>query len=271
MPNGRVGTRKFKVLHLFSGPAGRRDGLAAYLKAANIDCVECDLVNIHLSDQDILDDAVWGRIRKDIQAGMYDFVFGGPPCRSFSESRSAGPGPPVLRDQEYPYGFPKSQQRKELQPCHYEQIRQDNLLAERTAEACALMHDLGRPYAVEQPTPFKGAVTMFQFESFCNLVRRGAVLVHFDQCMHGGLTKKPTTLLHGFCNFTQLEASCDHPPVEQTDKFGNKYMAPHPSFVGLRKASGEYRTSDLAAYPGKLNCRIATVINATLVNPSGSS
>ena len=256
------------MLHLFSGPSSRRDGLAAYLKAANIDCVECDLVNIHLSDQDILDDAVWGRIKRDIQAGKYDFVFGGPPCRTFSESRSAGPGPPVLRDQEYPYGFPKSQYRKELRPSHYEQIRKDNLLAERTAEACSLMHDLGRPYAVEQPTPFKGAVTMFQFESFCSLVRRGAALVHFYQCMHDGLTKKPTALLYGNSDFTSLEASCDHPSVNQVDDRGRRYMAPHPSFVGRKDENGKYLTWILAAYSAELNCKLATIINQALRSPS---
>ena len=198
---------------------------------------------------------------------MYDFVFAGPPCRSFSESRSAGPGPPVLRNQEYPYGFPKSQQRRELLPHHYEQIREDNLLAERTAEACAIMQGLGRPFAVEQPTPFKGAVTMFQFESFVALVRGGAVLIHCDQCMHGAITKKPTTLLHGSCDFSSLAASCNHPNVTQTREDGSTYQAPHPSYVGRRHPNGKYCTSDLAAYPGKLNCRLATIINATLVNP----
>ena len=157
-------------------------------------------------------------------------------------------------------------------PHHYEQIRQDNLLAERTAEACAIMHEMDRPYAVEQPTPFKGAVTMFQFDSFSALVHRGARLVHFDQCMHGALSKKPTTILHGHCDFSSLAAFCNHPKETQTNEDGSTYMAPHPSYVGRKRANGKYLTSDLAAYSGKLNCRLATLFEATLVNsPSDTS
>ena len=37
------------------------------------------------------------------------FVFAGPPCRTWSLARQSGPGPPVLRDAEHIYGFPKSQ------------------------------------------------------------------------------------------------------------------------------------------------------------------
>lgn len=263
--------RRFKVLHLFSGPSGRRDGLAAYLKAIGIDTVECDIINKHLSNQDILDDAIWGRIRDDLVDGVYDFVFAGPPCRTFSESRSAGPGPPVLRDQQYPYGFPKSQHRPGLLPQHYVQIREDNLLAERTAEACAIMQRAGRPFAVEQPTPFKGAVTMFQFESFEDLVRNGASFVYFDQCMHGAPTKKPTTVLAGNCDCSSLEAKCNHPYVTQTNEDGSTYQAPHPSYVGKRRPDGTYCTSDLAAYPKQLNCALATVINSSLVSSQASS
>ena len=264
-------SRKFTVLHLFSGPADRRDGLAAYLKAVGISCVEADIVNVHLNDQDILDDSVWARILGDIKAGKYDFVFAGPPCRTFSEARNERPGPPVLRNQEFPYGFPKSQARSELLPSHYEQIRADNLLAERTAEACAAMHDLGRPYGVEQPAPFNGAVTMFQFKSFEALLARGAEVVHFDQCMHGAPTKKPTTILYAFCDFSSVVAFCNHPSVLQTDKHGNEYYAPHPSYVGKKNSDGSYATGALAAYPAKLNCRLATVINSALVGSGGTS
>ena len=95
------------------------------------------------------------------------------------------------------------------------------MLAERVAEACMLMHQLGLGYAVEQPTPFKGAVTMFQFHSFQALLELGAKMVHFDQCMHGGIAKKPTTVLYS-SDFSTLAARCNH-PVEQKGNDGTTY------------------------------------------------
>ena len=262
-----AGKRTLLVLHLFSGPSDRRDGLASYLKAIGIATEERDTVNIHLTDQDLLDDAVWERLKVRIRSGEFAFKMSGPPCRTFSASRATRPGPPVLRDRQHIYGFPKSQPRRELEPRHYEQIRCDNLLAERVAEACLLMHELGLGYAVEQPTPFNGAVTMFDFDSFGALLAQGAKLVRFDQCMHGGCTKKPTTIFYGNSNFESLAATCSHPAVPQSRDDGSTYSAPHPSFVGRKKSDGSYATKDLAAYPGKLNCRLAASINAAIRNP----
>ena len=266
-PGPARGRKKLLVLHLFSGPAGREDGLAAYLKAVGIDTEERDLVNVHLTEQDLLDDAVWERLKLRISNGEFAFKFSGPPCRTFSASRQHQPGPPVLRDGEHIYGFPKSQRRPELEASHYEQIRCDNLLAERVAEACLLMHEQGLGYAVEQPTPFNGAVTMFSFESFRVLLRRGARMVWFDQCMHDGLTKKPTGILYGNSNFESLEARCNHPDKLQRRDDGSTYWAPHPNYCGKKKPDGSYLTQDLAAYSGKLNCLLATLINASIRNP----
>jgi hypothetical protein len=161
---------------MFSGPSPRKDGLAAYLVAAGIGATDMDLVNGHLQDQDIADDSVWERTRQRLRQGEFDFVFAGPPCRTFSEARAQRPGPPVLRSPEHPYGYPKSQAwQRGLHAHHFEQIRVDNLLAERTAEACTIMLDSGGGFAVEHPRPWRqgtSSVTMFDFESFNMLVKR---------------------------------------------------------------------------------------------------
>jgi hypothetical protein len=266
-PPSTTSSRKFQVLHLFSGPGGRSDGIAAYLRAVGVEVTDCDIVNIDTEDQDIADDAVWGRIKDRLQSGVFDFVFAGPPCRSFSASRNFGPGPPVLRDADHPYGFPKSSMLgRGLMPHHFEQIRLDNLLAERSAEACDIMDSLGNGFGVEQPIPWRGAVSMFQFECFLNLVGKGAKVVEFDQCMFGALTRKPTQILYGNSDFSFLEARCNHDGVEQWDEHGRAYVAPHPSLVGKKGKDGAYLTSNLAAYPRKLCCMLSTGINASLVS-----
>ena len=92
-----------QVLHLFSGPSPRKDGLASYLRAVDIGATDVDIVNEHLEDQDLIDDAVWTRIRQRLVNGEFSFVFAGPPCRTFSDARLQRPGPPVLRDHEFLY------------------------------------------------------------------------------------------------------------------------------------------------------------------------
>ena len=71
-----------RVLYLFSGPAGRTDGLAAFLREYGIDTQEADLCNLHMQWQDILDDSVWQWIRHQLSSGHFHFVFASPPCRS---------------------------------------------------------------------------------------------------------------------------------------------------------------------------------------------
>lgn len=260
-----AGTRSRKrVLYLFSGPAGRKDGLAAYLEVVGIRVDECDVLNTHMVDQDLLDDSTWLRIKGRVRSGYYLLVFASPPCRSFSASRSSGPGPPVLRDAEHIYGFPKSQTWRKLGHHHFERIREDNLFAERTAEACADMDSLGRPYAVEQPEPWGAAVTMFGFDSFKELLAGGALIVKFDQCPYGAPCKKPTAVLYKGGDFHSLQAKCGHPAVEQQANDGSIYWAAHPSFVGKKDNAGVYLTSSLSAYPAKLNCAAAAIINKAI-------
>ena len=90
-------TRRIRVLHLFSGPADRPDGLSAYLRSVGIDTKDCDIINEHLEEQDLVDDAVWQRIMVEVRRGDYDFIFLGPPCRTYSLSRQNGTGPGVAQ------------------------------------------------------------------------------------------------------------------------------------------------------------------------------
>ena len=94
-----------------------------------------------------------------------------------------------------------------------------------------------------------------------------AQYVDFDQCMYGGPTQKPTTVLHGSADFSGLMSSCNHAKFEQwNESKGTKYWSAHPSYVGKKDSKGAYLTGSLSAYPTKLNCRLATLINQSLTN-----
>ena len=96
-----------QTLHLFSGPAEREDGMAAYLHAMGIGMHCVDWVNKDTADMDISDDAVWKRFKARILVGVFRFLFAGPPCRTFSIARQVQPGPPPLRDQSHPIRLPQ--------------------------------------------------------------------------------------------------------------------------------------------------------------------
>ena len=85
------------------------------------------------------------------------------------------------------------------------------------------------------------------------------------------VTKKPTTVLYGNSDFSTLDARCNHPAVEQKANEGTTYWAPHPSLLGKKKPDGSYALEDLAAYPGKLNCFLATLINSSARNPEAGA
>ena len=152
----------------------------------------------------------------------------------------------MLRDHKHPYGYPKSQARERgLTHAHFEQLREDNLLADRVAHACQLITDVGGGYGVEQPFPWKGSIGMFELASYKRL--RGAhQSVVFDQCRHGQCTTKPTEILFHRAEFDKLEATCNH-------------SNGHPPIKG-RSSDGEFRTKKLAAYPAQLNQAIADII-----------
>ena len=204
---------------------------------------------------------MWARIRRDILADKYIAVFCSPPCRTFSEARTLAPGPPQLRDKEHPYGFTRSQaSARGLSQAHYETIREDNLLAERTAEACELIKSRGGFFGVEQPWPWKDSVSMFDMEPFTRLVAAGALLVVFDQCMYGAVSTKPTQILFWDAHFEKLECRCDHPWIDQRDSRGKTYQAPHPPVVCRKEQGLQYATKALVAYPYRLNVHLANII-----------
>lgn len=163
------------MLHLFSGHVGDPNGLAAWLSTVGAHCVEVDLVNTSMPDQNVVDDAVWLRWRRRIMDGEFDVVCMGAVGGTFTLRRSGSTESPVLRSASFPYGFPKKMARERgLRPTDFETIRTENLLMERSAEAARLQLDGARAFVVMLPGPAKGFPHMFDLHSFENLRKRGA-------------------------------------------------------------------------------------------------
>ena len=148
----------------------------------------------------------------------------------------------------------------------FEQIHIDNLLAERTAEACTIMHQCGHGYAVEQPLGSKtSSVSMFDLQCFNELKKLGAKSVDFHQCMFGAVSTKPTRFLYWNGRFETLASTCNHPrTVEVTPGI----WTAHPAIVGIKDANGRFKTRSSAAYPDRLNRWVAAVINLAVSRPA---
>lgn len=88
---------------------------------------------------------------------------------------------------------------------------------------------------------------MFDLVEFEDLVAT-ANLVVFDQCMYGGITKKPTMILYEGASMHRMEVSCNHIP------------GAHPQSVQVRSEDGNFATVALAKYPSDINKILAKLI-----------
>ena len=66
---------------------------------------------------------------------------------------------------DHPYGLPKSA----LTLQQHEQVRVGTFYALKTAEASRVAHDQGIPFAIENPEPWEGHVSMFLLPEFLAL------------------------------------------------------------------------------------------------------
>ena len=256
------GARARRVLVLFSGPAGRWDGLAAYLREWDILVDEVDVVNQAMINQDVVDDIAWEVWKAKLGAGEYYFLFCGTPCETFSHARQMRPGPPPLRSVEYPRGIPTLSGKLK------EQVRLGNLFACRTAEACTIIHGVGGGFAIENPRRWGAEPSLFGMEEIVELARMSSTgTVDLDQCCYGAVATKPTTLLYTRVDFADLARRCRHPPQRWTKPDGTVLWAPHEPIVGRRQADGAWATKALGAYPTDFNWELAQRIAAVAPSP----
>ena len=91
LPDGYA--KGIKVLHLFSGPAGRVGGFSEAVTLLGGTCEDWDTVNG--PEEDLGNDATWQRILRRIQTGEFQAVLAGPPCSTFSRARRVDPWVPA--------------------------------------------------------------------------------------------------------------------------------------------------------------------------------
>ena len=115
-------------LEIFSGTAR----LTAAVRALGVPClppIDITVCQEVPSPFDVLDCDNWSFIMKLIACGAIKFLHFGTPCNSFSAARKEDGGPPPLRSEEFPEGFP------DLEGLNLAIATLGNFFAERTVEA----------------------------------------------------------------------------------------------------------------------------------------
>lgn len=131
------------VLLLFSGPCAEPDTLTQQLVQRGLAVLAADIRYGSLRDDLMQPDAVRRHVR-DIEAGVYSFVFVAPPCSSYSVA--VDDSRPQLRSRAHPRGLPSCPSKWSAYIARHNALADASLACIRAADAA------GTPWAVENPT-----------------------------------------------------------------------------------------------------------------------
>ena len=172
-------------LEIFSGTAR----LTAAVRALGVPClppIDITVCQEVPSPFDVLDCDNWSFIMKLIACGAIKFLHFGTPCNSFSAARKEDGGPPPLRSEEFPEGFP------DLEGLNLAIATLGNFFAERTVEAAEAVVRAGGDFSIENPRWSLLWCTIW----IRRLMREARTFqVVFDQCAFGAASMKPTRIL----------------------------------------------------------------------------
>ncbi len=271
-------TRPPRALHLFSGPHNRADGICAKLREHGWLCDDVDIANISQPGateygsgkeaHDLTNDHLWEFLLSEVRKGEYDFVFMGTECTTFSKVRERRPGPPPLRNLDHPYGFPKGWIHPDGSPITVKQLEEARIgtyFALKSAEMATVAHSAQVGFAIENPEPSDGHISLFVLPEFVTLADLpGVRTVDFDQCPFEAETAKPTRILYYGADLSGLVGRCNHTKqwhsFQDWKGYTQHQFSAHPPLAGRRRESGELATKQAGAYPGPLNQAIVDAI-----------
>jgi hypothetical protein len=161
---------------------------------------------------DLLDARDFRNIMGVVRSGRVKWLHGGPPCKTFSRARwrDQHGHAHTLRSDRYLAGLPGVESPK---------LREGNELARRMAKLAKAQRRVGGYWAIENP----GRSYTWQFPPVAKLKKLpGVRLVEEDQCVFGGLCRKPTGWLTNVPFRQVLAHTCP----------GSGVHPPHPTLEG---------------------------------------
>ena len=243
------------VLLLFSGPYGRQDGLAAYLRECgfHVTVIDNDAANGGNHKHDVLDNAFFDKLLRRVRGGHFFAIFAAPPCSTFSVSRffetwssRKGRGPPPVRDRQNPNGLDA------VPKAHSRELRLANRLVDRTGALLAAAAEAGTEFILEHPAdrgnPKDHALFLHHRHAPLWLhstmkslaIRTSARFCTFAQCMFGAEYQKYTTLMYSPGLAASLDSLDRHRCTHES----------HPKMAGgFTDGDGQWDSRRAAAYP----------------------
>ena len=198
--------------------------------------------HLHIINLDLRKRHSWDFLAKIAMSRRMFHFHGAPPCGTASKAREIPMGedhhgPPQLRSEQYPLGFPW------LQGVNKDRVQSANAIYVNMALFCLWLHSKSIGWSVENP----GNSYIWLIDMFIQLQQFG-FWVFFHACCHGSTRKKLTAFLTSVVELTGLEATCqgDHP---------------HESWGLIRDCdSWSFATSKEAAYPVQLCQRFGSLL-----------
>ena len=222
--------------------------LSAVLKDMGFEVLPIDfgkqrnLSHLHIVNLDLRQKHSWEFLAKIVFSQKTFHFHGAPPCGTASRAReiamsSESHGPPQVRSDEFPLGFPW------LQGVLHDRVASANSIYIHLALFCLWLQSLSIGWSIENP----GNSYIWMIHLYKQL-QQVAFWVQFHACCHGSTRKKLTGFLTNVVELTGLEATCqgDHP---------------HDSWGLIRDCdSWTFATSKEAAYPVTLCQRIGSLL-----------
>eukprot|EP00435_Cladocopium_sp_Y103_P056820 s1791_g19.t1 len=213
------------ALIMFSGRPRKNDLADCLTKLGWLVCA----IDTAVIPTNLLDDSVWTKVERDISLGLFDCIWLGTPCGTFSPLRNTPPGPKPLRDVQHIQGLPSSQ----LRPSEQKQLKEANILVDRSAVAAERQTELGKPWGWENPDHGEEKVSMWKMPKVKRLRERADTAeANFDQCRMDLATTKPTKFLTYKMDFSDIDGMrCNHEKQKFKRADGSEYLAAHESTV----------------------------------------
>eukprot|EP00435_Cladocopium_sp_Y103_P054492 s1011_g17.t1 len=250
------------ALILFSGKS-RPGDIQRKLAARGWRVCAIDLVTPRPTN--LLCDATWNSIQADIALGKFDAVWAATPCETFSPLREKRPGPRVLRTLDRIQGLP----RDTLTQSEQKQLKESNILVDRTASAMVSQTMVKKPWGVENPDHGEDKPSLWHMPNIAALFDGYSDQdIRFDQCRLGLETTKPTRLMLSRLNLSHLNnLRCNHPVQTYQRPDGSTGRGPHvptvQRWVTNEEGKQERASKSQGQYTSELSEAIAAAFHAT--------
>ena len=268
--DARVWTTDVIFVHFFSGHRREQDLQVAIEETIQIGTVKVWCLSVDLclqgSDGDLMDRNVQQKWIEALKSRRIIGGGGGSPCETFSAARFQDGGPPPLRSADEVFGLPN------LRPKYAKQVLIGNALLQFITEFLMWTSVLGGCGFAEHPQfPVwlrRGDVPSIWTTQVIRWLKslKCVAAISFDQCIVGGVSPKPTTLLlvrmHGTRDFLLTRGNhgrCNHGPCA------------HAPLIG--KKDGQFQTGKAKIYPSGLNEALSFGIHdyvQNVLNPEGA-